>query len=434
MFARFPEPGVAKTRLIPAFGEVRAAAIHRLLAHKTIQLASRFASQRGCQVTIYFTGRDQRAMELDFGNGQRFIEQVGNDLGNRLAHATDHAFSIGAQRVVVIGTDCYELQESHLNQAFSGLATHDVVLGPATDGGYYLIGLKDRKIPIFEGIEWGSSHVFEQTTAIIREYRKSLWELQSLPDVDFPEDVLPLRRSESNGVDEIFSRVRGRLSIIIPALNEASSLPSTLRSMGPPNESLEIIVVDGGSTDDTVAIARDFGAKSFVGNPGRSKQMNAGAAVATGDTLLFLHADTQLPLGYFANVANCVDEGNIAGAFRLRIDGHEFGLRLVEWGANARSRLLRFPYGDQALFMRASTFFELKGYRSIPIMEDFDLVQRIRRMGAIKLLGDSILTSGRRWKAKGILKTLIVNQICIVAFWLGISPTQIVKFYRNSPK
>jgi len=370
-------------------------------------------------------------MAAEFGTEHEFSEQSGTDLGSRLANATEHAFSSGARRVVVIGTDCFDLNENHLHRSFDALERHDVVLGPATDGGYYLIGLSVNQVPLFDSIDWGSSRVFEQSRTIVQQCGTSLCELEILPDVDFPEDVLPLRRLDFTGESTLFECARGRISVIIPTLNEASYLPATLRSIGRPDDKLEIIVVDGGSTDETLAIASDFGAKAFVGNRSRAIQMNAGAAVATGDTLLFLHADTLLPDGYVQGIEKSLDDDNIAGAFRLRIDGRGVGLRAVEWGANLRSKLLQLPYGDQALFMRSKTFFELGGYRKLPIMDDFELVQRLRRIGKVTLSNDAVCTSSRRWKKTGILRTTIINQVCILAYRLGVSPERIAKLYRS---
>ena len=136
VFTRFPELGKTKTRLIPAFGDERATAIAKLLVQNTIELASRFATERGCDLTIYFSGGDCQLMASEFGRKLNFVEQVDGDLGARLTRATEQEFSRGARRVVVIGTDCHSLCESQLHLGFDALRSHDVVLGPATDGGY----------------------------------------------------------------------------------------------------------------------------------------------------------------------------------------------------------------------------------------------------------------------------------------------------------
>jgi hypothetical protein len=160
--------------------------------------------------------------------------------------------------------------------------------------------------------------------------------------------------------------------------------------------------------------------------------MNAGARLATADTLMFLHADTRLPANFFCAVEQILAEADVvAGAFRLGIDGTEAGLRLVEWGANWRSRLLQLPYGDQALFMRRATFWQIGGFPDLPMMEDFELVRRLQRVGRIAIALDAVLTSSRRWQKLGTCKTTAINQMAIAAYLLGIAPQRIARWYRR---
>ncbi|WP_261342720.1 TIGR04283 family arsenosugar biosynthesis glycosyltransferase [Aureliella helgolandensis] len=431
VFARMPEPGNTKTRLIPACGADAAAAISMFLTQKTIRTANRFAASRGCKVTIHFSGGDTRSMREAFGAESDYVVQLGSSLGSRLEHATERSFSTGASRVVVIGTDCLELEEEDLEVAFDALHTNEVVLGPATDGGYYLIGLKHFQPLIFQHIDWGSEFVFAQTKAIAQQCSSSIVELRPLADVDHPEDLLPLRRKDHRDSSGLFNTVPGRLSVIIPTLNEASCLRECMAALGPLDDTLEIIVVDAGSLDETVAIAKECATKTFIGNAGRAVQLNAGAAIASGEHLLFLHADSILPAGYRESIRQCMSGNSIAGAFRLGIASSSPGLRIVEWGTNVRSRVLQLPYGDQGVFMRTSTFFDMGGYRKMPIMEDYELVERLRRRGRIQLLNQTISTSGRRWKKNGIVRTTFLNQLCIAAYKLGVSKNTISKLYNG---
>lgn len=431
VFARFPEAGKTKTRLIPALGAERAAAISRLLTERTFETAQRFATERGCLLTICFSGGSKQLMQSQFGADKRYVEQVGDCLGSRLTRATQQAFDDGALRVVVIGTDCDGLAAAELSSAFDKLHGHDVVLGPAFDGGYYLIGLSHPQSLLFQNIDWGTERVLQQTKAIAQNGRSTLAELRPLADIDLPEDLLGLRSADRPYAADLFRTTSGRLSIIIPALNEAEQLPETLRAIGTDNSgALEVIVVDGGSRDTTVAIAQQHGCTTLVNRPGRARQMNAGAAIATGENLLFLHADTQLPCGYQRAIEECLAAGHIAGAFRLSIAADTLSLRWVAWGANARSRFRQFPYGDQGIFLRSQDFFRLGGYRHLALMEDFELVDRLRRSGRVGLLQQSVLTSGRRWRKRGVLKTTLINQLCIAAYRLGVSTTTIAKLYR----
>ncbi|MBD1924814.1 TIGR04283 family arsenosugar biosynthesis glycosyltransferase [Trichocoleus sp. FACHB-90] len=222
-----------------------------------------------------------------------------------------------------------------------------------------------------------------------------------------------------------------RISVIIPVLNEASRIRLNLASFEKATN-VEVIVVDGGSQDETVAIAKSLGMQVLSAAAGRDRQMNAGAKVATGDILLFLHADTRLPVGFDAMVRQALAQrGTIAGAFELKIDARMRSLRLVEKMVNWRSRFLHLPYGDQAIFLKASVFHEIGGFPHLPIMEDFEFILRLRRLGNITLVPASVLTSARRWQKLGVLKTTLINQIVIIGYFLGFSPSQLAKFYRT---
>jgi rSAM/selenodomain-associated transferase 2 len=230
-----------------------------------------------------------------------------------------------------------------------------------------------------------------------------------------------------------------KISIVIPVLNEAATIQETLTRIQNASD-VEVIVVDGGSQDETVAIAKHlrktfapfFGMKVISAAAGRANQMNAGAAVATGDILVFLHADTCLPPEFdFLLPLALQDAATIAGAFELRINAQLRGLRLIERMVNVRSRFLSMPYGDQAIFLKASVFHEMGGFPNLPIMEDFELMRRLKRHGRIAIISAPVLTSGRRWQKLGVVKTTLINQVVIVAYLLGVSPTQIVRWYRQ---
>jgi len=204
------------------------------------------------------------------------------------------------------------------------------------------------------------------------------------------------------------------LSIIIPTLNEHENLPPALASCHPP-EDVEIIVVDGGSTDGTCELVRQSGVTLVASEPGRGKQMNVGARMAKGEILLFLHGDTVLPEGYQAQILKVLElQGVVAGAFRLSIKGKPLSLRAIETVVNLRSRILQMPFGDQALFLRRGVFEQAGGFREISIMEDFDLVRRLRKRGEIGIAERPVVTSGRRWERLGPWRTTLMNQIAML--------------------
>ena len=231
-----------------------------------------------------------------------------------------------------------------------------------------------------------------------------------------------------------------RISIIIPVLNEVGTIAKVLaRTRSSTN--VEAIVVDGGSVDGTLELVQSLGVKVLSSPTGRAGQMNAGVSAATGEILLFLHADTLLPPGFDTMVRAALKPPQqgcrkppVAGAFALQIDAPLRSLRLIEWGVNWRSRYFQMPYGDQAIFLKAETFHQMGGFARLPIMEDFELVRRLRSMGHIALIPVPVVTSARRWLKKGIIQTTLMNQIIILAYFLGVSPQQLVCWYRHQPK
>ena len=192
VFTRYPEPGITKTRLIPVLGKAGAANLHRLMAQRTIARALSLQKSRRLSVEIHHTGGSQQQMEDWLGTDLIYQNQIDGDLGARMAAAFQNSFDSGVDKVAIIGTDCPDLKAEILAQAFDELSDRDLVLGPAKDGGYYLIGLR-RSIPeLFDGINWGTSEVFASTRAIAQNLGLNIAVLPILADIDRPEDLLGL--------------------------------------------------------------------------------------------------------------------------------------------------------------------------------------------------------------------------------------------------
>ncbi len=218
------------------------------------------------------------------------------------------------------------------------------------------------------------------------------------------------------------------VSVVIPTLDEHAVIGTAIdRARG--GGASEVIVVDGGSVDGTADAAARHGARVVETQPGRGRQMNAGAAVATGDVLLFLHADTTLPAAYAGHVARVLARpGVVAGAFELRIDAPHRALRLVEASVNRRSRWFGMPYGDQAIFLPAATFRQIGGYCEADAMEDFAMIRRLRRIGRVSIAPAHVTTSARRWLAGGVWRTTLLNQVCVAAWIAGVSGRRIARW------
>jgi len=307
-----------------------------------------------------------------------------------------------------------------LKQAFDTLERADLVLGPSADGGYYLLGSRKFCPQVFQDIRWSTAEVLAQTLAIAQQLQFKTRQLCPLSDVDYPADL------------PVWDAATAKISVIVPVLNEAAHLEQTLATVQT-GSNTELIVVDAGSQDDSCAIAQAAGAHVLSTAPGRAHQMNAGAAIATGEILLFLHADTCLPLGYDTQVRYLLTQPDvIAGAFDLHIHGTPSGLRFVEWGVRQRSRWLQLPYGDQAIFLKASVFRAVDGFPKLPIMEDFAFVKQLQKRGRIAIAPLAVQTSGRRWQKLGVLRTTLLNQAIILGYYLGIPTERLARWYRKA--
>jgi rSAM/selenodomain-associated transferase 2 len=225
-----------------------------------------------------------------------------------------------------------------------------------------------------------------------------------------------------------------RVSIIIPVYCEQAVINQTIETVRSRigGDAAEIIVVDGQAEGETLAVIRDGSVQKLSSEKGRGRQLNRGAAIANGDVLVFLHADTVLPSTAFERIAGVMrDEGCVGGAFDLRIDSRRMAFKVIERVASLRSRLTRIPYGDQAIFIRASYFRTLGGFKEIPIMEDVDLMQRIKRNGRrIAIFQEPVTTSARRWEKEGLVFGTLRNWFLMILYHCGVAPERLARFYK----
>lgn len=229
------------------------------------------------------------------------------------------------------------------------------------------------------------------------------------------------------------------ISIVVPTYQEAGAIAATLRALAGQPGPLEVIVVDGGSPDDTRAVVEAVAAElpypvhvdSLVPG-GRARQLNHGASLAKGEALLFLHADTLLPPDGLACVREALGaSGSLGGRFDVGFDDPAWEFAVIAVAINARTRLTGLFTGDMAIFLSRRAFDELGGYADMQLMEDLDLSRRLGRLGPVVALGSRVITSARRWRKRGIWRTVLLMQALRAAYALGVSPVRLARWYRH---
>ncbi len=226
-------------------------------------------------------------------------------------------------------------------------------------------------------------------------------------------------------------RATVRLSIIVPVLDEAEGIAATLDALAAPRAAgHEVIVVDGGRGDGTLALSHGRADAAIIGPRGRARQMNAGAKHARGEVLLFLHADTRLPRFGVERIASVVSQGAAWGRFDVRIEGRSPMLAVVAALMNARSRLTGIATGDQAMFVRRDLFERVGGFPDQPLMEDIELSRRLRACAPPACLRERVATSGRRWESRGVWRTIVLMWRLRWRYWRGGAADDLARAYR----
>jgi rSAM/selenodomain-associated transferase 2 len=225
------------------------------------------------------------------------------------------------------------------------------------------------------------------------------------------------------------------LSIIVPALNEAANLRRLLPDLTMREPAAEVLVVDGGSLDDSRTVVAGVPSVRWLSGPrGRARQMNAGARAARGEALLFLHADTWLPDGAGAAISEALrDPAIVGGRFDVRLDSRRPILALVGWLMNRRSRLSGISTGDQGIFVRRAEFEAVGGYPDIPLLEDIELTRRLKRRGRLAALRLRVVTSARKWEREGAVRTIVLMWTLRALYALGVSPARLHGWYYRRP-
>ena len=421
VFVKAPVPGQVKTRLVPPLTPEGACGLYRSWARDLFRRAGAWG---GSSVDIAYAPHASSPSPdwLDGGRPVSFFPQTGRDLGEKMTHAFRNAFQSGAERVVIVGSDSPGLPVDYLAQAFRFLEEAPLVIGPARDGGYYLVGLRRPCPELFESIPWSTAEVLPRTLDRAARLGLSVRLLPEYFDVDRPAD-LELIPKES----------RAPVSVILPVRDEESRIAATLRGLrDAAGDSAELIVVDGGSRDGTVRAVSGLADQVLTSPPGRGTQMHLGARASTGSILLFLHADTELPPRWPDLLRRIFLENPrppAATAFRLSFDSSKPFYRTCASFANLRTRWTGVPHGDQAIAVRRDAYFAAGGFPEVPLMEEYLLLPRLKELGEVRILPERVVTSSRRYEARGPLRNALRNQVFLLLFHLGMPPERLARWY-----
>lgn len=433
IFLRYPEAGKVKKRLSAEIGPERAAEVYEKLIRRTLGVVCDFKHRSPeVRVILFHTPHDPiEKLKSKFRGPWEFLPQHGEHLGERMANALRAAFETAAGKAVLIGTDLADIEAKDVEGAFKNVGEKAVVLGPASDGGFYLIGT-DRPIDApFHFSTWGTGEVFSRTAKELEGRGFRIRPAAKKNDVDCKCD---LDRLKDNFM------FASSLSIIIPTLMDPRQLSYFLRYLEDVLWPGDDIVVVRGRDVMEASFHRISPSLAIVGTrKGRGIQQNAGAMLSKGTILFFLHDDTVPPpeFPYLIRSA-CSDRHAALGCFKLAFWPSNLPLRMISAWANLRTAVFRLPYGDQGLFCRRELFERAGGFGRSYLMEDVDLVRRLRKAGRSEGRGDvsmlpvQVYSSPDRYLRKGVLKASLQNHSIFLLSALGCDERMLYRKYYGS--
>lgn len=472
VFTREPEPGKTKTRLMPYYSPDQCADLHRCM----LKDISREMRKADADIIVVYTcgdiskeSEEPEILHRIMGGSTSFISQRGEGIGERMQNAIGDVLALGYEKAVLIGTDIPELEAGSVDTAFSMLDDFDVVMGPTEDGGYYLIGMKAIHPEAFNVKTYGVATVFEETCAFLESAGLSVGKIKAYADLDVPEDLTGFRRRMKTDIHlrrmhtGRFLADNTRLSVIVPVYNEAAEIGRLIRQLKPYRNECEIIIVDGGSTDNTIELLSKGAGTSLLSidecgkiadeaelqdpdiragkimllrtDKGRAIQMNAGANVSTGDILFFLHCDSILP-DHFISEIRRVTASHDWGCFGIQFQSRNFFMHTNRIISNHRALMRRLPFGDQGIFIERDLFLRTGMFPEIALMEDYEFSMRMRRQKGVKGPGMTrrrLVSSTRRYGSgtAGILRTELCMWKLRRMYRHGASTEILQKYYGD---
>ena len=428
IFLKFPEPGTVKSRLTTGISPQEASSVYEKLLRRTLGVVAEFKRARPETDIYLFFSPAEKVVQVrnSFPGPWSFLPQGGSHLGERMARAIERVMSEGSCHVVLTGTDIADLQPEDYCDAFDALNAGYAALGPARDGGYYLIGLDRPCRDAFLLESWGGPDVFAQTTARLERAGFPVRTLQTRQDVDRPEDLAHLLAKH------LF---QARLSVIVPTIRKLDGLAPLIRllddQLWPGDEIVIVRGICGGPPPDSIDIGERV---RCVSSPvGRGRQLNRGVQAARGDMFLFLHDDCLLPPNFAYLVRSVLESPRQAlGCFLLSFSPSSASLDLIAAWANLRTRLFHLPYGDQGLFCTRGTFLAAGGFHREFLMEDVDFVRHCLRFAGLKLIPHKIAASSERYLSRGILRTSFRNHLLMCLHSMGVDDRTLYSLYYGT--
>jgi uncharacterized protein len=422
VYAKAPIPGRVNTRLIPRVGPDGAAQLHEAFAADTLAMASSLS-----EVFDVELHSDVPTDAWSFA-GRRHLQSPG-DLGTRMHTTLSDALAAGRPFVLILGSDSPTLPPQFILEFLRFDA--DVVLGPTRDGGYYAIGCRTVDPQMFAGVTWSSAATRTGTKDALGRCGLSVAEGQEWFDIDEPQDLELLMGEGAKGhtFEALTQLGFPWLSIVIPTLNEASTIQRSLEAVARLGPKVEAIVVDGESEDGTARIAGECGVTVLRTPRGRGQQLRLGAEHARGEVLWFLHADSIPPPDAPDRIRKALEAAEVIGGnFDLVFDGGSPAARKLTW-IYPHLRKLGLCYGDSGIFVRRKVYAAVGGFRCYPIFEDLDLIKRIRRHGRFVHLDSQIMTSSRRFEQRNFALVFAKWTAMQVLYWAGVHPAVLGRWY-----
>jgi len=421
IFTRIPMAGKTKTRLEPYYSKQECEELHTCFLRDYAKTLNDIYDEDADIFVFYSGDGDINKLEKIFMHNviSDYIEQRGNDIGEKMKNAFIDVFALKYDRIVLVGSDVPTMSSYDLSDAFNKLEVCDFVIAPVEDGGYYLIGMNEMHNEVFQLDKYGNQEVLVKTIKEIKKLELTYHIMNEKFDIDTARDLIKYEKYSTmkkaeNSYTYRYIMDHKRISVVIPIYNEMKNIFKLEELIKSLIKCYEIILVDGESSDGTYEYFIDNimkfkkNVRIIKSKKGRSNQMNIGSVQCIGQILLFLHADSSIDINYYDEIIR-VMKINDAACFKIKFDSNKILMVFNSFFSNMRSKYRKIIFGDQGYIINHSVFDEIGGFEEIPIMEDYQLSLELKKhKKKVGMINSYITTSSRRYsnKSSEILKTM----------------------------